>query len=35
MGINKVVVNDVVKLDLTADTVSPSTLALGITAHDK
>ena len=35
MGINKVVVNDVVKLDLTADTVSPSTLASGITAHDK
>lgn len=35
MGINKVVVNDEVKLDLTADTVSPSTLALGITAHDK
>lgn len=35
MGINKVVVNDIVKLDLTADTVSPSTLALGITAHDK
>ena len=35
MGINKVVVNDVVKLDLTADTVSPSTLATGITAHDK
>lgn len=35
MGINKVVVNDVVKLDLTADTVSPSTLALGITAHNK
>ena len=35
MGINKVVVNDEVKLDLTADTVSPSTLATGITAHDK
>ena len=35
MGINKVVVNDEVKLDLTADTVSPSTLASGITAHDK
>ena len=35
MGINKVVVNDEVKQDLTADTVSPSTLALGITAHDK
>lgn len=35
MGINKVIVNDEVKLDLTADTVSPSTLALGITAHNK
>ena len=35
MGINKVVVNDEVKLDLTTDTVSPSTLASGITAHDK
>ena len=35
MGINKVVVNDEVKLDLTADTVSPSTLALGITAHNQ
>ena len=35
MGINKVVVNDEVKLDLTAATVSPSTLAPGFTAHDK
>ena len=35
MAVNKIVINNEVKLDLTADTVSPSTLALGITAHDK
>ena len=35
MAVNKIVINDEVKIDLTADTVSPSTLALGITAHDK
>lgn len=34
MAINKVVLNDVVKLDLTADTVTPETLAEGVTAHD-
>lgn len=35
MAVNKIVINDEIKIDLTADTVSPSTLALGITAHDK
>ena len=35
MAVNKIVINNEVKLDLTADTVSPSTLASGITAHDK
>ena len=35
MAVNKVVLNDVVKLDLTADTVTPETLAEGVTAHDK
>ena len=35
MAVNKIVINNEVKLDLTADTVSPSTLATGITAHDK
>lgn len=34
MPVSKVVLNDVVKLDLTADTVTPETLAEGITAHD-
>lgn len=34
MGINKVVVNKVTKLDLTKDTVSANTLLEGITAHD-
>ena len=34
MPVSKVVLNDVVKLDLTADTVSPETLAEGVTAHD-
>lgn len=34
MAVNKVVLNDVVKLDLTADTVTPETLAEGVTAHD-
>ena len=34
MAINKVVLNDVVKLDLTGDTVTPETLAEGVTAHD-
>ena len=35
MAVNKIVINNEVKLDLTSDTVSPSTLASGITAHDK
>ena len=35
MEYNKVVLNNVVKLDLTADTVTPETLAEGVTAHDK
>lgn len=35
MPLNKIVVNDVVKLDLTEDTVTPATLAKGVTAHDK
>ncbi len=34
MLVSKVVLNDVVKLDLTADTVTPETLAEGVTAHD-
>lgn len=34
MAINKVVLNDVVKLDLTADTVTADKLSEGITAHD-
>ena len=35
MAVNKIVIDNEVKIDLTADTVSPSTLASGITAHDK
>lgn len=35
MAVNKIVIDNEIKIDLTADTVSPSTLALGITAHDK
>ena len=34
MGVNKVVVGDEVKLDLTSDTVTAATLPKGITAHD-
>ena len=34
MAINKVVLNDVVKLDLTGDTVTADKLSEGITAHD-
>lgn len=30
---NKVVFNDVVVIDLTADTITPADLRLGITAH--
>ena len=32
--VNKVVVNGVVKLDLTGDTVDPESLIEGVTAHD-
>lgn len=35
MPINKIIVNNETKLDLTADTVTPETLASGATAHDK
>lgn len=35
MGVNKVVVGDEVKLDLTSDTVTTDTLLAGVTAHDK
>lgn len=35
MAINKVVINNEVKLDLTADTIEASDLALGKTAHDR
>lgn len=34
MNINKVIVNDVVKLDLTGDTVTVADLASGVTAHN-
>ena len=34
MPVSKVVLNNVVKLDLTADTVTAETLAEGVTAHD-
>ena len=34
MGVNKVEINGVVKLDLTADTVTAAQLAQGVTAHD-
>lgn len=32
--VNKVVINGVTKLDLTADTIAPADLASGVTAHD-
>lgn len=35
MAVNKVVYGDDVKIDLTGDSVTPETLAKGITAHDK
>lgn len=35
MSINKVVVNQVIKLDLTADTVTAAALKSGVTAHDR
>jgi len=34
MGVNKVIFGNEVKIDLTADTVTPADLALGVTAHD-
>lgn len=34
MEVNKVVINDAVVLDLTGDTVTPSDLVEGVTAHD-
>ena len=34
MAVNKVAVNGAVKLDLTADTVTPETLLKGATAHN-
>lgn len=34
MGVNRVVINNEVKLDLTADTVTPETLLSGVTAHN-
>lgn len=35
MAVNKVVYNAKVLLDLTGDSVTPATLAKGVTAHDK
>ncbi len=34
-NVNKVLLGDEVKLDLTGDSVTPSQLAKGATAHDK
>lgn len=34
-AVNSIVVNDKVQIDLTGDTVTPETLALGATAHNK
>lgn len=34
MGVNKLVINDETKLDLTEDTVTPDSLLEGVTAHD-
>lgn len=34
MAVNKVVINNETKLDLTADTVDAAHLAKGFTAHD-
>lgn len=34
LNINKVVIGSTVRLDLTADTVTPDTLLEGVTAHD-
>lgn len=35
MGCNKVIINGVEKVNLTQDTVSPSSMLEGYTAHDK
>ena len=35
MGVNKVVLGSVVRLDLTGDSVTPQTLLSGATAHNK
>lgn len=34
MGVSKVIIDDEVKLDLTADTVEPAALKAGYTAHN-
>ena len=34
MAVNKVVINDKTAIDLTGDTVTPSDLVEGVTAHD-
>lgn len=34
MAVNKLIIDDVVELDLTADTVTADTLAKGVTAHN-
>lgn len=34
MAVNKLIIDDVVELDLTADTVTADTLTEGVTAHD-
>lgn len=35
MAINKIVIGNEVKIDLTADTVTPASMLVGVTAHDK
>lgn len=35
MAVNKVVVANEVKLDLTADSITPEKLVKGVTAHDR
>lgn len=35
MAINKIVIGNEVKIDLTADTVTPASMLTGVTAHDK
>ena len=34
MAVNKLIIDDVVELDLTSDTVTADTLAKGVTAHN-